>query len=167
MNKGYYWLLAFLSTILLANVAVKQYGVVLPTTAYAAPAAVFFVGISFTLRDVAQRYLGAIPVAAAVVIGAVLSWFAASPGLAVASGVAFAVSELLDLATYTALAKANWAVRVGLSNVVGAVIDSWVFLTLAFGSLAFLEGQVFWKLAMTGAALVVLVPVRKRIFVEA
>jgi hypothetical protein len=38
-----------------------------------------------------------------------------------------------------------------LSNTVGLLIDSWLFLTIAFGSLAFFWGQVVGKAWMTAS----------------
>lgn len=71
---------------------------------------------------------------------------------ALASGAAFLVSELADLAVYTPLRARSWAAAVALSNTVGAVVDSALFLWLAFGSLDFLAGQVLGKLWMTALA---------------
>jgi hypothetical protein len=43
-----------------------------------------------------------------------------------------------------------------VSNAVGLVVDSWLFLHLAFGNLAFLPGQIVAKTEMTLLAVVVL-----------
>jgi uncharacterized PurR-regulated membrane protein YhhQ (DUF165 family) len=120
-----------------------------------APAGVFMVGVAFTLRDLLQRTLGVRWTVAAVVIGAALSAFV-SPAFALASGVAFLVSELADLTVYTPLERRSWLGAVGLSNTVGLLVDSWLFLTLAFGSLEFFWGQVVGKAWMTLLAVVVL-----------
>ena len=52
-----------------------------------------------------QRRLGIIYSASAVFIGALLSALVAPPALVIASGVAFLLSELADLAVYTPLAR--------------------------------------------------------------
>jgi uncharacterized PurR-regulated membrane protein YhhQ (DUF165 family) len=80
----------------------------------------------------------------------------------VASGVAFLLSELADYAVYTPLRERNWLGAVALSNTVGLVLDSVIFLSLAFGSLTFLPGQIVGKAWMTAAAVVVLWLVRNR-----
>jgi uncharacterized PurR-regulated membrane protein YhhQ (DUF165 family) len=91
----------------------------------------------------------------AIVVGAGLSWAVTSNrDLAVASGVAFLFSELADFAVYTPLRERNktlvgWLTAVGASNLVGLVVDSVLFLWIAFGSLDFLRGQVLGKLWMT------------------
>jgi uncharacterized PurR-regulated membrane protein YhhQ (DUF165 family) len=53
------------------------------------------------------------------------------------------------------------------SNVVGAVVDSALFLWLAFGSLAFIEGQIIGKVAMTVVALPLVILLRPRLQPEA
>jgi uncharacterized PurR-regulated membrane protein YhhQ (DUF165 family) len=76
---------------------------------------------------------------------AALSFFVAIPALAVASGAAFLLSELADFAVYTPLAKRRFALAVMLSCLVGAAVDSALFLWLAFGSLDHLAGQIIGK----------------------
>jgi queuosine precursor transporter len=66
--------------------------------------------------------------------------------LVIASGSAFALSELVDFAVYTPLQRRQLTLAVVASSIVGLVVDSVVFLTLAFGSLEFLAGQVVGKL---------------------
>jgi uncharacterized PurR-regulated membrane protein YhhQ (DUF165 family) len=69
----------------------------------------------------------------------------APPSLVLASGVAFLLSEFADLAVYTPLARRRLVLAVVASSIVGLVVDSIVFLWLAFGSLDFLLGQVVGK----------------------
>ena len=59
--------------------------------------------------------------------------------------VAFLLSEFADLAVYTPLARRRLITAVVLSSMAGLVVDSVVFLWLAFGSLDFLAGQVVGK----------------------
>ena len=69
-----------------------------------------------------------------------------------ASGLAFLLSELADMAVYTPLRRRRLVLAVMASGVVGAFVDSLVFLYIAFGSLDYLSGQVVGKLWMTIAA---------------
>ena len=62
----------------------------------------------------------------------------------------------------TPLREKHWLSAVALSNTVGLVLDSVIFLSLAFGSLAFLPGQIVGKAWMTAAAVVVLWLFRNR-----
>lgn len=156
---GWAALAAYVATVWVANLLVSHYGVVDIGFGLHAPAAVFAVGIAFTLRDLVQRSLGRELVIAGIVVGAGLSYFIA-PSFAVASGVAFLVSELADFAVYTPLEKRNWFGAIVASNTVGLLLDSWLFLTIAFGSLTFFWGQVVGKAAMTLLAVTILAVVR-------
>lgn len=127
-----------------------------------APSGVLWVGLAFTMRDLVQLTLGRRAVVAAIVIGAVLSYVVA-PSLAWASACAFLLSEAADFAVYTPLVEqGRWLTGVAASNVVGTLIDTFLFLWLAFHSITFWQGQVIGKLWMTALALVILVPVRQR-----
>lgn len=149
----------FVATIFGANWAIENYGLVPVGFGLVAPAGVYFAGFAFTLRDITHRTLGRTAVLCAILAGGALSWFV-SPAFAVASAVAFTVSELADLAVYEPL-RERWVGSVVASNAVGAVVDSTVFLWLAFGSLAFIQGQVVGKLWMTLVALPLVIGVRR------
>jgi uncharacterized PurR-regulated membrane protein YhhQ (DUF165 family) len=152
---------AFLGTVVAANWALATFGIVPIGFGLSAPAGVFAAGVAFTLRDWLHEVGNRRWVMAAIVGGAGLS-YAIEPTFAIASGVAFALSELLDLMVYTPLRTRGWVVAVAASNAVGLVVDSMVFLWLAFGSLAYLDGQVVGKVYMTGVALVVVGIYRRR-----
>ena len=155
-------LVGYIAVIVLANWAIQAFGVVPVGFGLMAPAGVYFAGLAFTLRDLVQEELGRVWTVAAIVIGASVSALI-SPQFAVASGVAFLISELADFAVYTPLRHRNWLAAVALSNTVGLVIDSVLFLLLAFGSLEFLAGQVVGKLWMTLLAVALLWAVRRRL----
>jgi uncharacterized PurR-regulated membrane protein YhhQ (DUF165 family) len=116
-----------------------------------APAGVYFAGLAFSLRDALQETLGRRWVIVAIVLGALIS-AGLSAQLALASGLAFLFSELADFAVYTPLRRRSWLGAVVASNTVGVIVDSALFLWLAFGSLEFLAGQIVGKLWMTGLA---------------
>lgn len=155
------WLVGYAATIWLANWAIETFGLVPVGFGLMAPAGVYFAGLAFTLRDLTQDALGKRAVLAAILAGAVLSALV-SPTFALASGAAFLLSELLDFAVYQPLRERNWIGAVVASNVVGFAADSVLFLWLAFGSLAFLPGQLVGKAWMTAAAICVLLFVRSR-----
>jgi uncharacterized PurR-regulated membrane protein YhhQ (DUF165 family) len=110
-----------------------------------APSGVLMIGIALVLRDLVQRRLGVGWAVIAILAGAAMSAWFAPRTLVIASAVAFLLSELADLAVYTPLARRRLVLAVVLSGLVGLVIDSVVFLWLAFGSLDFLAGQVIGK----------------------
>ena len=159
-------LLAYVATIFAANWAIASFGVVPVGFGLVAPAGVYFAGLAFTLRDLVQESLGRTGAVVAIVVGAALSALV-SPQFAAASGIAFLVSELLDFAVYTPLRRRNWLGAVAASNAVGLAADSALFLTLAFGSLEFLAGQVIGKAWMTALAVAVLWLLRRNRAAEA
>lgn len=86
------------------------------------------VGFVFVVRDFAQREVGH-RVLLAMLAGAVLSWWMASPFVAVASVTAFLVSELADWAIYSWSGR-PLSQRILWSSAVSTPIDSAVFLAL-------------------------------------
>jgi len=127
-----------------------------------APSGVLMIGAALVLRDLVQRRLGAGPVICAIVAGAALSGLLAPPALVVASATAFLISEFADFAVYTPLARRRFVEAVVASSLVGVVVDSAVFLWLAFGSLEFLLGQVVGKGWMIVLSIPFIVWLRRR-----
>jgi len=146
---------AYIATIGAANWAVANVGIIPVGFGLMAPAGVLFVGLAFTLRDLTQDAYGKVVTIAAILAGALLSLLISTPALALASAAAFLFSELADMAVYTPLRKRGWLRAIAASNIVGLVVDSVLFLWLAFGSLTFLAGQIWGKAIMTLAAVAV------------
>ena len=113
-----------------------------------APAGVYVAGLAFILRDVVQDDLGIGWVIYAILAGATVS-LTLSPSFALASGAAFLVSELVDFAVYTPIRRRSWTAAALLSNTAGTLVDSALFLWLAFGSLANVAGLVLGKWYVT------------------
>jgi uncharacterized PurR-regulated membrane protein YhhQ (DUF165 family) len=76
--------------------------------------------------------------------------------------VGFLLSELADLAVYTPLQRRGMVRAVMLSSIAGLVVDSIIFLWLAFGSLDFLAGQIIGKTWMVLFALPIVAWLRNR-----
>lgn len=157
--------LAYLATIPAANWLIGHFGAfcipngpcMIPVGfGLAAPSGVLLVGIAFVLRDIVHRQLGWRWASAAIAAGSVLSLLVAPPALALASVAAFALSEALDQAVYAPLWRRRLVLAVLLSGLVGAAVDSAVFLWLAFGNLDFIAGQIVGKMWMVGLAAIVL-----------
>lgn len=153
---------AYLATIVAANWAIAEFGLVPVGFGLLAPAGVAFAGLAFTLRDLLHDAAGRWAVLATIAAGAGLSFAVAPPAIAVASALAFGLSETVDMAVYTPLRRRRWLLAVGLSNAAGLIADSALFLWVAFGSLEFLPGQIVGKAWMTVLALAVLIPLRRR-----
>ena len=127
-----------------------------------APSGVLMIGAALVLRDLVQRRLGVEFGIGAILAGAVLSAAVAPAALVVASTAAFQLSEFADFAVYTPLARRRLVLAVMASSAVGLVVDSLVFLWLAFGSLEFLEGQIIGKAWMVLLALPLISYLRRR-----
>lgn len=156
-------LLGYVGTVVAANWAVTTYGMVPVGFGLLAPAGVYVAGLAFTLRDIAHELAERWWVLGAIGVGALVSLAVSSPALALASAAAFALSELADMAVYTPLRQRRWLTAVAASNAAGLVVDSALFLWLAFGSLAFLPGQVLGKAWITAVAVVILAVARRAV----
>jgi uncharacterized PurR-regulated membrane protein YhhQ (DUF165 family) len=151
----YVYALAFLTCILAANYVTTEYGMVW-VFGLTATAGTYFAGLPFVLRDSIQDTSGKWAVVALIVTGAALSFLISAPFIALASGVAFLASELADLAVYTPLRRRGYLRAAVASNVVGAVLDTFLFLWIAgFPVWASAPGQIVGKLAVTGVAVLV------------
>ena len=162
---------AYVATIPLANWMVQHVGTVcvadgpclLPVwPGILAPSGVALAGLALVLRDLVQRRAGLVWSLAAIGVGVAVSALLAPPALVAGSAMAFLVSELADAAVYTPLQRRGLVVAVLASSAVGAVVDSVVFLRLAFGSLEHVEGQIIGKLWAIGAAVALIGLVRRR-----
>ena len=87
------------------------------------------VGLVFVLRDYAQREIGH-KVLLATLLAGLPVWYFAGPGLAVASMVAFALSEMTDWAVYS-FTKRPLQSRILLSSMIAIPIDTLVFQHMA------------------------------------
>jgi uncharacterized PurR-regulated membrane protein YhhQ (DUF165 family) len=154
---------AYVGTIAAANWAINHYGLVPVGFGLLAPAGVYLAGLAFTLRDLAQELAGRRWVLAAIASGAGLSLLLGPWHIAVASAAAFTISELADFAVYQPLRERHWLLAVAASNTVGLIVDSALFLWLAFGSLAFIAGQVVGKAWVTAVAVLLLAASRAAI----
>lgn len=164
-------LLAFLACIPLANWLIGNVGTrcvlngpcLVPVGfGLLAPSGVLVIGVALVLRDMVQEHFGRLWVVSAIVVAAGISAGIAPPSLVVASGVAFLLSELADMAIYTPLRERMLGLAVLASGVVGSIVDSAVFLWLAFGSLTYIDGQFVGKMWASLAAFIILSIMRRR-----
>jgi uncharacterized PurR-regulated membrane protein YhhQ (DUF165 family) len=170
-TEGYTFLVLFCLTIPAANWLIGHAGTVCVSNGpclvpvapgIMAPSGVLMIGLALVLRDLVQRRLGVEFGIGAIIVGAAISAGLAPPSLVVASAAAFLLSEFADFAVYTPLARRRLVAAVVASSVVGLVVDSIVFLWLAFGSLEFLIGQIIGKLWMVLLATPFVVYLRRR-----
>lgn len=156
---------AFLATVVAANYATSSFGFVPVGFGLTATAGTYLAGLAFVLRDATQDTIGRTGATTTVVAGAALSYLIADPTIALASGAAFLVSELTDLAAYTPLRRRGYIRAAVASNLVGSVVDTWVFLTVAgFGGvLAAMPGQLVGKLTITAVVVAGVLACRARV----
>ena len=169
--EGFAFLTAYILTIPIANWMIGNVGTtcvpqgpcLIPVApGLMAPSGVLLVGAALVLRDLVQRRLGVGWSLAAILIGGALSWLVAPPMLVLASVAAFTVSELADFAVYTPLQRKRFVMAVILSSSVGLIIDSMIFLQLAFGDLTFVWGQIVGKGWMVLIAIPLIALLRRR-----
>ena len=169
--EGVLFLLAFAACVPAANWLIGNVGAtcvpngpcLIPVApGVSAPSGVLMIGLALVLRDLVQRRLGLAWAGGAIAVGAALSAAFAPPALVLASTTAFLLSEAADLAVYTPLQRRGFVRAALLSSAVGLVIDSVVFLSLAFGSLDYLGGQILGKAWMVLAAVPALRWLRER-----
>lgn len=147
--------LAFLSTVPAANWLIGNVGTtcipdgpcLVPVGfGLMAPSGVLMIGLALVLRDWLHELAGWRASAGAVVLGAALSLLVSPPAIAVASATALLFAEMADLAVYARLRERSKPLAVVASQVVGAAIDSALFVWIAFGSLEFSAGTTLAKI---------------------
>jgi queuosine precursor transporter len=119
--------LTFIALVVASNWLTAEYGLV----AGLVTAGTFTAGLALACRDLVRETAGLTAALGCVLVGAGLSYWLASPALALASAAAFLLAELFDTALYEPLRRRGRARAVAASQVVGAVVDSVVFLALA------------------------------------
>jgi uncharacterized PurR-regulated membrane protein YhhQ (DUF165 family) len=122
---------------------------------YEAPSGFLAIGFALVARDYVQHRLGKKYALLAIALGVAFS-FLVNPDLAIASGAAFALGELSDFAVYTPLRKYSTFAAVALSGIVGGIVDSLIFLQIAFDSIQYWQGQVIGKMWMALVGAIVL-----------
>ena len=171
-REGFLFLALFALTVPAANWMIGHFGtacaaphgpcVVPVAPGLVAPSGVMMVGAALVLRDLVQRRLGTGVSVVAILFGTATSALLAPASLVLASGVAFLLSEFADLAVYTPFARRRLVAAVVASSSIGLVVDSIVFLWLAFGSLDFLPGQIVGKAWMVLLSLPLVAWLRRR-----
>jgi queuosine precursor transporter len=161
---GASWVLVFLGCIVLANIIVKY--VPEPVGVgfgLKAPAAAYFAGGALLMRDLVQNVMGRRTSLIVVFVGVALS-AALAPAFALASAAALLVSGVSSFAVFSYLStRGSWVGAAAVATACGILLDSVVFLGIAFHSLEFLPGQLVAKATVAGVLLLVLVPLQRNV----
>ena len=92
--------------------------------------------VAFLVTDATNRLFGPAMarrvVAAGFVLAVILSIWLATPRIAIASGTAFLVAQLLDVAVFDRLREGRWWRAPLVSSLVGSALDTGLFFSLAF-----------------------------------
>lgn len=140
---------AYVAGIVAANVLTEHLGLIPAGFGLVATAGTYAAAWVLIARNLGQDILGRRGIIALMALGAALSWWLASPALAIASAVAFGLSEAADMGIYTPLRRHGRAKAVAIASSVGAVIDTIAFLAIAgFPIWAALPGQLLIKVGM-------------------
>jgi uncharacterized PurR-regulated membrane protein YhhQ (DUF165 family) len=128
---------AFLAAIVVANLTLTHWG---PSAII--PNAFFLIGLDLVTRDRLADFWGTTRWAKMLLLigagGALSYWVNADAAkVAVASMIAFSAAELVEAVAYHLLRRQTWTERAPKAAVIGALVDSIVFPTLAFGAFVF------------------------------
>lgn len=150
--------LAFLSTIPLANWMVGHVGTtcpayspclvpVWPVPLIYAPSGSVIMGIALVLRNLLQQVAPRGWILGAIILGTIIAAFVAPGALVLGSATSFFFSEMADWGVYSPLRNRFPVFAVLAAGTVGSVIDSTIFVWLAFGGhLTLIEGQFIAKI---------------------
>lgn len=118
---------AFVGLVVASNWLTATYGLVWGIVT----AGTFTAAAVLAVRDIVRETGGLWAALACIAAGAALSLVLTVPQLAMASAVAFAVSEVADTLIYEPLRRRGRLRAAAWSNLVGSVVDSFLFLWLA------------------------------------
>lgn len=94
--------------------------------------------VAFLVTDLSNRKFGPrrarVVVFTGFVFAVFLSWYLATPRIAIASGTAFLVAQLLDVSIFDRLRHASWWRAPLVSSFLGSIIDTLIFFSLAFAA---------------------------------
>jgi len=128
------YIILYLSAIVLANLSVAYFG---PPSMIVN--AFLFIGLDLTVRDkLHEAWYGKgllWKMGLLIATGSGLSWLLNRNAgmIAIASFSAFALAAIADTIAYHFLRNKSWMIKINGSNVVGSLVDSIAFPTIAFG----------------------------------
>lgn len=148
--RGSIALVVYIGAILAANILSANFGLVSVGFGLVVSAGTYAAGFALLSRDFVHSYLGVRGVLLGIAFGLILSWFLATPALAMASAVAFLVAELADMLVFLWVRPRGFVRAALISNCVSAPIDSILFLWIAGFPLIFesivgqMVGKILW-----------------------
>lgn len=100
--------------------------------------------LAFLVSDLTNRHDGATQALVVVLVGFLfglgLSFWLATPRIAIASGSAFLIGQLLDISIFQRLRNRYWLIPPLSASLIGSLLDTAIFFTLAFAPIfAFID----------------------------
>jgi queuosine precursor transporter len=93
---------------------------------------------AFLVNDLTNRHFGVraarIVVFSGFILAVAASFYLATPRIAMASGAAFLVAQLLDTAIFNRLRAGDWWRAPLISSLLGSTVDTLIFFSLAFSA---------------------------------
>ena len=130
LNRLIYPVAAMAAVLLLSNVLVQY-----PINDWLTWGA-FTYPLAFLVTDICNRSFGALQARKVVycgfALGVAISWYFADERIALASGSAFLLAQLLDVAIFARLRHASWWRAPLLSSAAASVLDTYLFFAIAF-----------------------------------
>ncbi len=92
--------------------------------------------VAFLVTDITNRTLGVKLARCVVIVGfvaaVIMSLLLANPRIALASGTAFLIAQLLDITIFDKLRQQTWWKAPIASSVIASFVDTFIFFSLAF-----------------------------------
>lgn len=94
--------------------------------------------IAFLVNDLTNRRYGPQAarkvVYAGFILGVIISIWLATPRIAIASGLAFLIAQLLDIGVFDKLRQKSWWKAPFAAAMVGSLVDTFLFFSIAFAT---------------------------------
>ena len=91
---------------------------------------------AFLVTELTNRHYGPrharLVVISGFVVGVALSWYFAQPRIAIASGLAFLLGQLLDISVFNRLRRQSWWQAPLAGSMLGSILDTVLFFSFAF-----------------------------------
>ena len=140
----------YLASLIAANLILTRLG-----PDYAPLVSFIFIGLDLTLRDVLHEKWHnrnlfrnmTVLIFAGSVLSALLN--SASSQIALASFIAFLAAGIVDTLVYNKFFDRNFITKINVSNIAASVVDSFLFITIAFGGFMplIIGGQIIAKIS--------------------
>jgi len=99
----------------------------------------FLFPMTLAICDLTNRRYGPSLARSVVYVGfisaLIISWFLATPRIAIAAGFAFLIGQLLDIYVFNPLRQKAWWIAPTAASIAGTLVDTILFFTIAFAPL--------------------------------